>query len=797
MFRFRSGLVAAAKNSSFTTQYWRQAMFILAPTRRRRVIRVASLICLTLLVINHPTARAQASPTRIESFELNADGQVRIENMRGAIRIDVWEMPTVRVVAEKRSPLGAALEPNELLLMGIQNTITIQCRQSNRAGRIDLTVTVPRQSQLQIVGGAWPVEINGSLAGAVVQTTSGAIAYRVPGNDDATISMRTARGLVRSTAPLAVLSRSGGQSIEGRLGNGAAPIILNSETGNITLTPGTNISEAAKAMSNLRRANAMNNQATTTGNSGQAISSGQSLSFSRPPQYRGSSALGGASTSRDGRSTRGDYDASDASDLSVGAQPPMSGNANAANAAGGASTGGSNMVDFAGSDRSNDSVAEYKSGKFSRPVQQRQTSSGNSGLRVRIIPSGTALNNSRDTGGSIYPSPNDPYAPSADTSNGNDTRGAQSSQGDDYGNAGATNSRSSAYDIQRAPATRRTPLPELPDSDQPAIASRANRPTQPPALNRRNNDSAPSDAPQPASVASATNADEDAVVLKSALVNLNVSVTNRSGQAIASLKKEDFVVAENGEGQRIEFFAPQTAPFNLVLVLDLSGSIKDKLEVVKSAALKFLDVLGPEDKVAVVTFTDEIRVISQLTSNRDELRRRIKAITQSTGGTAFYEAMWFSLFDTLRGTKGQRNGVVVMTDGVDSSLDRYNPMPSRVSFNQLAQRLEETDVLVFPVYLDTEYEEVFERGNSSSEAYAVARDQLQRLSEVSGGQMFKAEKASDLSGVYKQVAAAIRTVYSVGYYPTNAERDGTFRRVRVTVNRNDAAVRTRRGYYAK
>jgi VWFA-related protein len=124
-------------------------------------------------------------------------------------------------------------------------------------------------------------------------------------------------------------------------------------------------------------------------------------------------------------------------------------------------------------------------------------------------------------------------------------------------------------------------------------------------------------------------------------------------------------------------------------------------------------------------------------------------------------------------------------------------MPSRVSFNQLAQRLEETDVLVFPVYLDTEYEEVFERGNSSSEAYAVARDQLQRLSEVSGGQMFKAEKASDLSGVYKQVAAAIRTVYSVGYYPINVERDGTFRRVRVTVNRNDAAVRTRRGYYAK
>jgi len=286
-------------------------------------------------------------------------------------------------------------------------------------------------------------------------------------------------------------------------------------------------------------------------------------------------------------------------------------------------------------------------------------------------------------------------------------------------------------------------------------------------------------------------------VLKSALVNLNVSVTNRSGIALANLKKEEFEIAENGQPQRVEFFAPQTAPFNLVLVLDLSGSIKDKLDVVKAAAMRFVDVIGPQDKVAVVTFTQDIRVVSQLTADRNELKRRIKAIDTTIGGTSFYEAMWFTLADTLRGTRGQRNAIVVMTDGVDSSLDRYNPAPTRVNFDQLAHRLEESDVLVFPVYLDTEYEEVFERMNSTSESYAIARDQLQRISELTGGQMFRAEKVGDLSGVYKQVAAAIRTVYSVGYYPTNAEHDGTFRRVRVTVNRADAAVRTRKGYYAK
>src|SRR5690349_3926927 len=131
-----------------------------APAPRRFVI-VASLVNLILIATLLPSAHAQGSATRIESFDLNPGGLVRIENMRGAVRIDVWEMPTVRVVAEKRAPVGSALEPNELLLMGIQNTITVQCRQTNRAGRVDLTVTVPRQSQLQVVGGAWPVDVNG------------------------------------------------------------------------------------------------------------------------------------------------------------------------------------------------------------------------------------------------------------------------------------------------------------------------------------------------------------------------------------------------------------------------------------------------------------------------------------------------------------------------------------------------------------------------------------------------------------------------------------------------------------
>lgn len=431
---------------------------------------------------------------------------------------------------------------------------------------------------------------------------------------------------------------------------------------------------------------------------------------------------------------------------------------------------------FAGSDRASDGSNSSRVGPLERDRRMRTTGGGNSGLRVRIIPAPSTGARSSSSN-SVFDNRDDGAAtdteshPTAETSRGDVTS-------------------SSAPDFTRP---RRSTLPNdsQEDTDSRDTSRRAHPELRRGALDDSSRAAEPAEAMTPAS------RDEDAILLKAALVNLNVSVTNRAGVALANLKKEDFAVSENGEPQKIEFFQPTSAPFNLVLALDLSGSIKDKLELVKSAAVRFLDVVGPQDKVAVVSFTDQIRVVSQLTSDRDELKRRIKSIDRPQGGTAFYEAMWFALLDTLRGTRGQRNAIVVMTDGVDSSLDRYNPMQSRVTFNQLVRRLEESDVLVFPIYLDTEYEEVFERGNSTSEAYAIARDQLDRLAEVSGGQKFTAEKAGDLSGVYKQVAAALRTVYSVGYYPTNPDNDGTFRRVRVSVNRADAAVRTRKGYYAR
>lgn len=821
-------------------------MKTLAPTHRRGVRRVRSLLLFAFVCVTAAaTLRAQGSAVRVETFSLKLNGEVVVENPRGATRVESWDYQTVRVVAEKKGPAGSSIEPGELVLMGAQNSVIIQCKQG--PGRIDLTLYVPNSARLQVTGGVFPVDISGSLASAVVDTTSGSIAYRLPANSDARVAMRSALGTVRSTVPLGAVERIGTRSLQGQLGSGAAQVILNSQNGNVTLTPGPNttaVARVSKTETGHSAANTQPSRSVTSTESetdsearGGQRTGGASATMKRDPvsrddadltdpgstrqavQSNGSIVFAGSDRSNDSsmtqtsgpftrprterntsggnsglkvriipseappRSSQGaagsvfdqasdDEDARKASQSS--AQRSSSGTSNATYPASGS-------VVFGGSDRSDDGSTKARVGPLERDRQTRNTSGGNSGLRVRIIPSNAPPGPSRDSS-SVFDQREETAQGSAP--GGTSSRGAsqtgQSARSDDY--------------VQQAARARRVESIVRSDDE---IVSTNSRGGAPPVLQRNRAEDSSSAPVTGESETKANSPDEETIVLKAALVNLNVSVTNRSGVALANLKKEDFEVAENSEPQKIEFFQPTAAPFNLVLALDLSGSIKDKLDVVKSAALRFVEVLGPQDKVAVVTFTDEIRVVSQLTNDREELKRRIKAVDRSQGGTAFYEALWFSLMDTLRGTRGQRNAIVVMTDGVDSSLDRYNPMESRVSFNQLARRLEESDVIVFPIYLDTEYEEVFERGNSSSEAYAVARDQLERIGELTGGQMFKAEKVGDLSGVYKQVAAAIRTVYSVGYYPTNPERDGTFRRVRVGVNRADAAVRTRKGYYAK
>jgi len=664
-------------------------------------------------------------------------------------------------VAEKLGRTSAALDRSELILMAAQNTVLVQTKDSAYPGKINLILYVPHRTHLQIAGGASPIDVTGALASAVIESTSGNIAYTPPSNDNARIIARSVRGLVRSTLPLAVSNRTGARSIQGQIGTGGGEIFLGSQSGNITLAAGPLASPDVIAMNVTANDPATNNQ----GQNYSQPQTTQGQTYQRPGP-----AVAQQTVPYD--------DDSDSSSIAV----PPSQRGQAGNQ--GAQQGGT--VVFGGTGRDSSNSRSEKSGPFSRNRERSEESVGTAGIGVRIIPS------NRPLGGASQPN----TTAQDDAANGNNQANRSSQGGYSLPDKDTNRSGYPYNDNPPDTATRSTQQYD----PQPDSSAGRSRPNAPPVLRRSDDiykDEEPSSGSD-ASPAGENKEEEEAVKLNSSLVNLNVSATNRSGVALANLKKEDFDIYENGEKQSVEFFAPSSAPFNLVVVLDLSGSIKEKLDVVKSAALKFVDSLGKNDKVAVLTFTDQVRVVSQLTDSRELVKKRIKAIERPDGGTAFYEAMWFAMVDTLRGTRGQRNAIVVMTDGVDSSMDRNYPSPTRVTFERLAQRLEETDVMVFPIYLDTEYDDVYNTAfNNLAEAYAVARMQLDRLAEITGGTSYKAEQVSDLAGVYKQIVAGLRTIYSVGYYPTKPDRDGTYRRVQVRVDRPDVAVRSRRGYYAK
>lgn len=328
-------------------------------------------------------------------------------------------------------------------------------------------------------------------------------------------------------------------------------------------------------------------------------------------------------------------------------------------------------------------------------------------------------------------------------------------------------------------------------------------------------------------------AQEAAVKLETHLVNLNVSVVDKYGKAVADLKQDDFHLFDEDEAQQITFFSPEKAPFNLVLLMDMSGSVRQKIDLIKDAALHFLDTIGPEDRVAVVTFTTDVQIVSHLTNDRERLRERIRNLKPPVGGTSFYDALGYVLTAELAKVRGQRNAVIVITDGEDNSLMPGTgmqgmpkkladvgfqwPVPRRgsyLTFEQLLEGVLEADAIVYPIHLqNTTALPIIQVNNSKqgtppsanvrmARAQALmlketSQKQLEELAEVSGGKLFSAEQIEDLKGVYEQVAAAIATVYSLAYTPKNLTLDGKFRRIRVKLDKEGAALRTRRGYYAR
>lgn len=291
----------------------------------------------------------------------------------------------------------------------------------------------------------------------------------------------------------------------------------------------------------------------------------------------------------------------------------------------------------------------------------------------------------------------------------------------------------------------------------------------------------------------------DVIRVDTELVGLNVSVVDRgTNRGVNGLTKEDFQLFENNVPQQIAHFESASAPFNLALLIDLSGSTASVVELIKSAALHFVDAARPFDRIGVITFAGGQVVVSPLTSDHEALRQRIRAIQKPEGSTKLYDSVAFAVDEVFRESKdSRRNAIVVISDGLDSVLPNVTGEGSTLSYDEMIRRAKEFDGVIYTIWTDTQAYEPLSPLDIQQETFDLAHDQMKELADAGGGGFYECEKLADLAGAYDRVVADLGTLYTLAYRPTNKVRDGLWRTIRVNVNRANTVARGKRGYFAK
>jgi Ca-activated chloride channel family protein len=263
------------------------------------------------------------------------------------------------------------------------------------------------------------------------------------------------------------------------------------------------------------------------------------------------------------------------------------------------------------------------------------------------------------------------------------------------------------------------------------------------------------------------------------LVTFGVTVVDKKGNLVADLSEADFTLSEDGAAQTIRYFARgdgETAvETHLGLLLDTSGSMERDLSLARGAAIKFLNLLPSAKDITLVDFDTEVRVTRYPQRDFARLVERIR-MRKPDGWTALYDAVGVYL-DGADQQKG-RSILVMYTDGADSR--------STMNFGNVLDLLKASHTTVYAVGL---LEHV---GSYRNEL----RMRLQQMVEVTGGQAFFPYALKDLDASYEKVLAEIKAQYHLGYLPSNAAQDGTWRAVDIKLKRPDLKIRTRKGYFA-
>ena len=305
--------------------------------------------------------------------------------------------------------------------------------------------------------------------------------------------------------------------------------------------------------------------------------------------------------------------------------------------------------------------------------------------------------------------------------------------------------------------------------------------------------------PAPAATGPEEISEGDVIRVDTELVSVNVSVVDRgTNRGVNDLTKDDFRLSEDNVAQQIAHFESASAPFNLVLLIDLSGSTVKVVELIKAAALHFVEAARPFDRIAVITFAGSQVVVSPLTTDHGALRQRINAIERPQGSTKLYDSLAFAMDEVFREAKdSRRNAIVVMSDGLDSVLPNVTGEGSTLSYKELIRRVKEFDGVVYSIWVKTQSYVPLSIHDIQQETFDDAHDDMQELADNGGGAFYECKALQDLAGAYERVVADLGTLYTLSYRPSNKLRDGSWRTIRINVDRPSAVARGKRGYYAK
>lgn len=306
----------------------------------------------------------------------------------------------------------------------------------------------------------------------------------------------------------------------------------------------------------------------------------------------------------------------------------------------------------------------------------------------------------------------------------------------------------------------------------------------------------------------------DVVKVNTSLVQLNVGVVDRQGNPVTNLSRGEFSVYEDDVLQPITDFEPTAAPFSLVLLLDLSGSTQSFRPTLKQAAYRFLDALGPEDRVTVIAFNDKVKTLTDFTTDR---RKSAKSIdnAEGKGETHFYEALRVALEQLAKEGK-RRKAIVVLTDGVDTEMrkqDRSSAANAHTNEEAIASidpdksavlkavlgAADRQGVTIYPLALPSGDPKRLPFVEPVQAAiYGSARSRMQSLADRTGGRLSEIRRIEDLGWLYVGVAADLQRLYTVVYKPKNTDAPaGKWRAIRIEVARPELTVHTRPGYFGR